>query len=502
MRRHGSWWQENPDGTWLRWDSTSGVWVKQDSPPPPPPQENKPFDLPPPVEWFVDKSTAILAILALIIYGVVRVATDQFYTNLDVTPEEVGLNHTLIIGRAALYCVVIVASILIVEAAWISRTVPLLARFPRLSKISSRIMLSAVLFLLVIPPFFFAEDFLGIGSWLEELLSNFGAYSYLPAIFVLLFVWAIVLILLIRQNRLHEKRHAEGHPLSRVEDVTLLVLSIIHLLVLLALALSLFRWDFPRILWQETGDFGRTVLLVNWAVLLLFFLYWSRRTATTTEQAQLSAAETASLIAVLALLAVSALSLSGSYGFYLADNLDDRRHRSGWGFELLSIRAYPVCVSWLESKSPEVLKRQEQRSFLYLGQADQTLVLYDTNGGNPVRLPTGKASITMADDTRAAEAGCPAPQQDDTKPAKTTSEVIPQACVAALKEASTMLARAAQALTNWRAHAKALTDYREGTISLAEARRRWDKTTKMGLTEADRFDRQAETYNKAAATCK
>jgi len=124
MRRHGSWWQENPDGTWLRWDSTSGVWVKQDSPPPPPPQENKPFDLPPPVEWFVDKSTAILAILALIIYGVVRVATDQFYTNLDVTPEEVGLNHTLIIGRAALYCVVIVASILIVEAAWISRTVP------------------------------------------------------------------------------------------------------------------------------------------------------------------------------------------------------------------------------------------------------------------------------------------------------------------------------------------------------------------------------------------
>ena len=330
-------------------------------------------------------------------------------------------------------------------------------------------MLSAVLFLLLIPPFFFAEDFLGIGILLEELLSYFGAYSDLglPIYFAVLFVfWSIALILLIRQNRLHEKRHAEGHPPSRVQDVTLLVLSIIHLLVLLALALWLFEWDFPRILWRETGDFGRTVLLVNWAVLLLFFLYWSYRTARTTEQAQLSSAETASLIAVLALLVVSTLSLSGSYGFYLAENLDDRQHRSGWGFELLSIRAYPVCVSWLESKSPEVLKRQGQRSFLYLGQADQTLVLYDTNGGNPVRLPTGKASITMADVTREAEARCPAPQQDDTKPAKTTSEVIPQACVVALKEASTMLARAAQALKNWRAHAKALTDYEKARSAL------------------------------------
>ena len=87
---------------------------------------------------------------------------------------------------------------------------------------------------------------LGIGILLEELLSYFGAYSDLglPIYFAVLFVWSIALILLIRQNRLHEKRHAEGHPPSRVQDVTLLVLSIIHLLVLLALALWLFEWDF------------------------------------------------------------------------------------------------------------------------------------------------------------------------------------------------------------------------------------------------------------------
>ena len=49
-----------------------------------------------------------------------------------------------------------------------------------------------------------------------------------------------------------------------------------------------------------------------------------------------------------------------------------------------------------------------------------------------------------------------------------TNEVVSKNCVAALQEASTMLDRAAQALKDWRLHAKALTDYREGRISLAE----------------------------------
>jgi hypothetical protein len=82
-----------------------------------------------------------------------------------------------------------------------------------------------------------------------------------------------------------------------------------------------------------------------------------------------------------------------------------------------------------------------------------------------------------------------------------TKEVVSSNCVAALQEASTMLDRAAQALKDWRAHAKALTDYQQGKISLAEARRRWDKTTKVGLAGADRFDKQADIYKKAATTC-
>jgi hypothetical protein len=83
-----------------------------------------------------------------------------------------------------------------------------------------------------------------------------------------------------------------------------------------------------------------------------------------------------------------------------------------------------------------------------------------------------------------------------------TKEVVSKNCVAALQEASTMLDRAAQALKDWRLHAKALTDYQQGRISLAEARQRWAKTTKVGLAAADRFDRQADIYKQAATTCK
>jgi hypothetical protein len=83
-----------------------------------------------------------------------------------------------------------------------------------------------------------------------------------------------------------------------------------------------------------------------------------------------------------------------------------------------------------------------------------------------------------------------------------TREVVSKNCVAALQEASIMLDRAAQALKDWRLHAKAPDDYREGQLSLAEARRRWDQTTKVGLAGADRFDKQAEVSKKAATTCK
>jgi hypothetical protein len=34
--RRGTWWQQQDDGTWLRWNDASGTWERSDTPPPPP----------------------------------------------------------------------------------------------------------------------------------------------------------------------------------------------------------------------------------------------------------------------------------------------------------------------------------------------------------------------------------------------------------------------------------------------------------------------------------
>jgi hypothetical protein len=73
---------------------------------------------------------------------------------------------------------------------------------------------------------------------------------------------------------------------------------------------------------------------------------------------------------------------------------------------------------------------------------------------------------------RTAESGEPSQATPRTTISGPISrEVVSRNCVAALKEAPSWTGPA-QAFKDWRAHAKALTDYREGKISLAEARQR------------------------------
>jgi hypothetical protein len=95
--------------------------------------------------------------------------------------------------------------------------------------------------------------------------------------------------------------------------------------------------------------------------------------------------------------------------------------------------------------------------------------------------------------------GAPSTAPVTTQPIK---EVASSECLAAVKQASKTVDQAAKALKDWRAHAKAMTDYRAGKISVAEARRRWAETTKVGLAGADRFDRQARSYTQTATGCR
>jgi hypothetical protein len=62
---------------------------------------------------------ALVSLVGVLIYGVVRVAYDAFYTRLGVFPEAVGLSETTILGRAALYLAITVSITVVAGGLWL-----------------------------------------------------------------------------------------------------------------------------------------------------------------------------------------------------------------------------------------------------------------------------------------------------------------------------------------------------------------------------------------------
>jgi hypothetical protein len=62
---------------------------------------------------------AFAGLIGLLVYGVVRVAYDAYYTRLGVFPEAVGLSETTILGRAALYLALTVSVTAIFGGLWL-----------------------------------------------------------------------------------------------------------------------------------------------------------------------------------------------------------------------------------------------------------------------------------------------------------------------------------------------------------------------------------------------
>jgi hypothetical protein len=62
---------------------------------------------------------AFAGLVGLLVYGVVRVSYDAYYTRLGVFPEAVGLSETTILGRAALYLAMTVSIAAIFGGLWL-----------------------------------------------------------------------------------------------------------------------------------------------------------------------------------------------------------------------------------------------------------------------------------------------------------------------------------------------------------------------------------------------
>jgi hypothetical protein len=78
------------------------------------------FSLAASLKFVTDNYRAILGLFGLVVYAIVRVAHDAFYSFFGLTPEAVGLSELLILGRAALYFVVFASALCVLTGIWCS----------------------------------------------------------------------------------------------------------------------------------------------------------------------------------------------------------------------------------------------------------------------------------------------------------------------------------------------------------------------------------------------
>lgn len=336
VRRDGKWWQDAGDGRWLVWREDAGTWIPVAGPPPPPEVAGTS-----PVSrlgtFALEHAAKFLAIAGLLVYAVVRFAHDEFYGQMAVTPEEVGLDQTLILSRAALYLFlagIAMVTLVAVIPSWIGLAQTLAAgRDPseagRIPRLPARVIGSGLLAVLL----------------LGAILADMGR---LPEV-----DW-------VNDSDLHERPH------WFISQTALTVVFVVATAAAVAAFAAWWIRDSPR---KPSATTLRSFLAVR--------LEWLVGAASVT-------------------FVLAAFVVSGRFGYVRADQAQAGSAVVPGPLTLLSVRADPVCVEWPGSDVPAAIENAGPRPFMYLGQANGVLVLYDNDQGAPLRLPAGKAVLRIA----------------------------------------------------------------------------------------------------------
>jgi hypothetical protein len=289
---------------------------------------------------------AIIGVLGLLIYGFVRVAHDTFYNSLGVMPEEVGLGQTIILQRAALY----LAFLFIASVAYASlAALPgMLLRVLRHRRHRRRFTfpLGRIAFVLLLSfPIVFYIEFRQL--FLDFLLSTLATKISAAAILILSAIAILSAVVLTRktssaawiQDR-SSRAIIPSQPLRGAPPVA--------------------RTSEENDGWQQHP-----------LALSLF---------------------TASLAVLAALL----LFLASEAGGYAAQRVRVGEPVEPSRFEILAIRADPVCLRWTDNSRRAL---EDPGPYMYLGESRSQLIIYDYKGfrNDPIRLPNRSAIVTAAD---------------------------------------------------------------------------------------------------------
>jgi hypothetical protein len=120
---------------------------------------------------------AFAGLIGLLVYGVVRVAYDAYYTRLGVFPEAVGLSETTILGRAALYLAMTVSIAAIFGGLWLLAVGWSLER-SRASRRRVQVTTAPRLFAVSVALAVLTAGLLALGGTLRSLLGSYHLAFY------------------------------------------------------------------------------------------------------------------------------------------------------------------------------------------------------------------------------------------------------------------------------------------------------------------------------------
>ncbi|MGH9231352.1 MAG: hypothetical protein ACRD07_21930 [Acidimicrobiales bacterium] len=294
----------------------------------------------------IDKTKAALGLLALIIYGVVRVAHDAFYDSLGITAEDIGLGYSIIVSRAVLYFVYYSAFgvIAVIVAAVV---IDLIAVFIRLVAVGSR--------------------------WVSR--------------------------------RGHTESTSEGSMKTGFFRAPPNLLDILGLPVVIVIAMipgivGIYAPDaVPTLLGLFELEPTVFTLSLAAAVLMVIALYFAVRSLPYMVKlidSGLKGPSTLLVAMIFATLAVLSYGLANLRGTNLAQHLRQGERVRPHNFDVLGVRADPVCLIPAATATRVIA----DRPFMYLGERSGTLFLYEWGArdshGRVIRVPAKDVTVQEA----------------------------------------------------------------------------------------------------------
>lgn len=362
---------------------------------------------------FAERTRTILVLLGLVIYAIVRVSLDTFYSTLGLTPEDVGLTEATILGRAGLYFGLFLVGAIAFGGGWFSILgVGGTSRPNKVSGFSKRRFEQAlgdrdahspwawifcVPALLLLPLAFgigvvFLPDELRTadfdpGSWSGGYyVAEWALFFLLLGFLVFLWAGAIPALLEKEANYAEEKRKADASDFYYSASLAQFLWPILSFISVIPFLMAYFLTGFTFAFY---GPFTVILSALIWG-LSLGALALTLRAAQkgnaikADAEPRLNFASVLRLVAFFAGVAVLALVLAAEVGRALAEDAKRGEQLGTTGYGLLKLRADPVC---LEEGPPG--DSSKLGPYLLLGSSEGALVAFDylRDPPSPLRIP-------------------------------------------------------------------------------------------------------------------